>query len=104
MILNMTPHDIKIVGDSGKVESIFPSNGLIRLSVQTVEIGHQDGVRLTKSEFGEPEGLPEFEAGTFYIVSQLVKAALPDRKDLLVPAEMVRDDKGQIIGCRSLGV
>ena len=41
---------------------------------------------------------------TFYIVSQLVKSALPNRSDLLVPAEMVRDEKGMIIGCKSLGI
>ena len=41
---------------------------------------------------------------TFYIVSQLVKSALPNRSDLLVPAEMVRDEKGAILGCRSLGL
>ena len=41
---------------------------------------------------------------TFYIVSQLVKSALPNRSDLLVPAEMVRDEKGAIIGCKSLGL
>ena len=41
--------------------------------------------------------------GVFYIVSQLVKNALPDRTDLLVPAEVVRDGNGNIIGCKSLG-
>jgi hypothetical protein len=39
----------------------------------------------------------------YYIVSQLVKSALPSRNDLLVPAEVVRDASGNIIGCRSLG-
>jgi hypothetical protein len=33
-----------------------------------------------------------------------VKSALPERIDLLVPAEMVRDKEGNIIGCQSLGV
>ena len=36
---------------------------------------------------------------------QLAAAALVgDGPDLLVPAEVVRDEKGNIIGCRSLGV
>jgi hypothetical protein len=39
----------------------------------------------------------------FFIVSQLIKSALPDRTDLLVPAEVVRNSSGMIIGCRSLG-
>lgn len=40
----------------------------------------------------------------YYIVSQLVKNALPHRRDLIVPAEVVRDDTGNIIGCRSFGL
>jgi len=39
----------------------------------------------------------------YYIVSQLVKSALSGRADLLVPAEVVRDSSGNIIGCQSLG-
>ena len=39
----------------------------------------------------------------YYIVSQIVKSALPNRADLLVPAEVVRDNAGNIIGCKSLG-
>jgi hypothetical protein len=41
---------------------------------------------------------------TYYIVSQIIKNALPHRDDLLVPADVVRDDRGNIIGCKSLGV
>lgn len=63
-----------------------------------------DGVKITTTQFGEPEGLPDFEEGVFYITSQLVKSALPQRSDLLVPAEVVRDENGNIIGCKSLGI
>lgn len=40
----------------------------------------------------------------YYLVSQLVKSTLPSRKDLLVPAEVVRDKDGNIISCRSFGI
>ena len=40
----------------------------------------------------------------YYIVSQLIKSAFPERNDLLVPAEVVRDSSGNIVGCRSLGI
>lgn len=103
MIKNMTPHDINIVGLDGAVKKTYPSDGLIRLSTKTVEVGEEDGVRLTRTVFGEPEGLPKQEAGTYLIVSQLVKSAL-QRADLVVPAEMVRDENGRIVGCRSLGI
>ena len=99
-VVNMTPHDVNIVGGL-----TYPKSGLqIRLAVQTVPCDPlPDGTPTSKTEFGEPEGLPEFREGIFYIVSQLVKNALPDRTDLLVPAEIVRDDAGVIIGAKSLG-
>lgn len=53
--------------------------------------------------FWEPVGLPEPKLGTCYIVSQLVKNALPERDNLVVPAKVVRNAAGNIIGCKSLG-
>jgi hypothetical protein len=103
-ILNFTPHDINIVGEDNTVVSTIPSTGLIRLKSATERVAVLEGVPISKTVFGEPEGLPEQETSVFYIVSQLVKTALPNRSDLLVPAELVRDDQGNIIGCKSLGV
>ena len=102
---NFTPHPIHIVGADGVVTKTIQSSGLIRLKATTVGTGMTvDGVPVTTTQFGEPEGLPEFVDGVFYIVSQLVKSALPQRKDLLVPAEVVRDPNGNILGCKSLGI
>ena len=105
-IINMTPHPIHIVGDDSSVIKTIPQSGnLIRLSASTVDAGFTvNDVKVTKTVFGTPEGLPEYSLGTFYVVSQLVKSALPTREDLLVPAEVVRDNNGNIIGCKSLGV
>ena len=63
-----------------------------------------DTVRVKRTVYVEPTGLPEPEAGTWFIVSQIVFNALPGRDDLCVPAEVVRDADGNIIGCRSFGV
>ena len=103
-IINMTPHQIDLVLDSGEVWlEINPSGDLIRLSMTTEEDGLVDGIPVSRTTYGEATGLPEFEEGVFYVVSGLVKSALPHREDLLVPSEMVRDDKGRILGCKSLG-
>ena len=105
-IINKTPHPIHIVDATGEVVKtlpLCPKEELIRLASETVSAGEVAGVPLSKTVFGEPTGLPPFQEGTYYVVSQLVKSALPERGDLLVPAEMVRDERGQIIGCRSLG-
>ncbi|MEV3952785.1 hypothetical protein [Streptomyces albogriseolus] len=54
--------------------------------------------------FGEVTGPPEPEAGPRHVVSRLVAGALPDRSDLLVPHDVVRDEAGRTTGCRALAV
>jgi hypothetical protein len=104
-VLNFTPHPINIIGADGEeIKTIEPSGPAIRLKATTAPAGAHAGIKLTKTIFGEPEGLPEAIDGTLIIVSQLVKTALPDRKALIVPTEVVRDDQGRIIGCKSLGI
>ena len=101
----MTPHPVNILDDANNQIMVIPASGsLIRLKASTVDVGWRvDDIKVTTTKFGEPEGLPDYEFGTFYIVSQLVKSALPSREDLLVPAEVQRDTNGNIIGCLSLG-
>ena len=103
MLKNMTPHPVIILDKGNEEIARFESAGQIRLAAQTMAASRIDGIATSRTVFGSPEGLPEYEAGTYYIVSQLVKSSLPDRDDLLVPAEVVRDKSGNIIGCRSLG-
>lgn len=104
-IINMTPHPVNILDDANNQIMVIPASGsLIRLKASTVDVGWRvDDIKVTTTKFGEPEGLPDYKFGTFYIVSQLVKSALPNREDLLVPAEVQRDTNGNIIGCLSLG-
>ena len=104
MIINKTPHSVEIVNGDGVVILSIPSDGQpIRLATKTVAQSDIEGIPTSITEFGECIGLPEFQEGTWYIVSQLIKAAFPNRKDLLVPAEMVRNKDGKILGCKSLG-
>lgn len=103
-IKNLTPHPIYICNNAGEVTRVIQSEGLVRLKAVTVPAGEIDGVPVSRTEFGQPEGLPEFQEDVFIVVSQLVKTALPSRYDLLVPAEVVRDEKGNIVGCKSLGL
>ena len=102
-ILNMTPHPVNIIDEENKVILSIQPTGLVRLKAITVKKDSINGIPTSSTEFGQPDGLPDFSFGTFIIVSQLVKSALPQRTDLLVPAEVVRDKEGNIIGCRSLG-
>jgi hypothetical protein len=116
-IINMTPHAITL-GEmtlSSKGESFFvpmktieASGKTIRLKASTVPVfkiedSENFAIQISKTVFGEPVGLPDYAEGIYYIVSQIVKTAFPERLDLLVPAEIQRDASGQIVGCLSLG-
>ena len=107
-IVNLTPHEITLVTDKGNL-NVAPSGELARVSSKTKEIGHiyvtKFGIRipLTSTVYGEVEGLPDPKEGTIYVVSGLVAGRVPERADVFIPNESVRDGKGRIIGCKSLG-
>jgi hypothetical protein len=103
-IVNLTPHSINFVGEDGTpILTIEPSGILARVQATIVATGDTVcGIPITKTRFGEVEGLPEPEDGTTFVVSRMVAEALPGRSDLLIPNESVRDEGGNIIGCRSL--
>ena len=104
-VVNMTPHPVHIVSPDGALIRVYPPSGdMIRLKSETVPDGAlPDGTPITKTVFGAPIGLPDESEDTVYIVSQIVKNACIERSDLLVPAEVLRDADGNIVGCRSLG-
>lgn len=105
MITNLTPHGITVVKVEGEdldfITTFPPSGQVVRLATKSKQAEPIDGIPTIATTFGKPEGLPEEEEGKYYIVSNLIKSALPERTDLLVPAEVVRDSNGQIIGCQS---
>lgn len=112
-VVNTTPHTVKVVGENGVTAQYAPCGSTIRLKQETIAVGRlPDGTILTRTQYGEPvfvtpEGekpLPAPKEGVWFIVSAMVKGALGNRADLLVPAEQVRDDQGRVIGCRSLGL
>jgi hypothetical protein len=61
-----------------------------------------EGVAVFSVRYGEVTGLPQSKAETCFVVSMMVKAACPNRTDLLSPGELVRGDDGQPIGCIGL--
>lgn len=99
-VVNLTPHAINVVG----YEEI-PAAGVVpRVAMQTKVIDFVAGLPLSITDYGEVQWLPEKMEGVSFIVSKMLKDACPDRYDLLYPAELVRDDKGNIVGCKSLGL
>ena len=103
-IINLTPHALNFVGEDGQIVlTVEPSGTLARVSSKTILTGEIMGIPVTSTEYGEVEGLPAPEEGTVYVVSSLVASRVPERGDVFIPNESVRDEKGRIIGCRSLG-
>lgn len=110
MILNLTPHPIRLYSNDREDGSddlephlrkvIEPEGTPARLNM--IELGTQGGgVELV--EYGHAENLPPKRDGVRYVVSLVVALALADRRsDLLVPYHEVRNASGTVIGCRQL--
>ena len=96
--VNLTPHAITLVNGP----TIAPSGAVARCSSTSSEVGSHEGVTLVRTVFGAVTGLPEPVEGTVYIVSALVRTALPGRTDLASPGDLVRDEGGNVVGCRNL--
>ena len=103
-IINLTPHDVHVL--LGPSCAVFSQTGNIARVVQTLE--HVTNLNLMEDKvcipvhrvkYGAVDGLPEPKDNVVYIVSAIVKNAVPNRKDLLSPGEVVRDKQGNIIGC-----
>jgi len=112
-IINLTPHNVRILAicpemDGDKdimMEHVadFPSVGVARCKVESEQIDSIScpmvDIPIRRISYGEIEGLPEPETGVYYVVSRLVKQAVPGRMDCLVPDDMIRDKEGKILGC-----
>jgi hypothetical protein len=102
---NLTPHGLTIFCGEGREPIVLPSEGEARVEVQRVDdtpivVGNVV-IPTYHTEFGRVTGLPE-DTGEILIVSLAVRQALPQRTDLYSPGELVRDEKGRVVGCRGL--
>lgn len=101
-IINLTVHDIVIIKGE-KAEIIPPSGRVARCKTEEILIGKVNGVEIYKIKYGDVTGLPPADKNTVYVTSALVAQAVKDiRNDVLIPKDFVRNDKGVIVGCKSL--
>ena len=129
--VNLTQHVIAVINADGITSSFAPSGVVARVAVKTVLSEHSHAhaaVPLFVQRAGAVEGLPERAARCpycgclnvsqydttcaehpadqpepeMYIVSALVRLAVPGRDDVASPGELVRDEKGQPIACKGL--
>lgn len=108
VIKNMTPHSISILDDENQIICEFEPVGLVRAKAFSEKVGELSGIPLVKTSFGELNGLPEYQEGVYYIVSAIAaNAAMAEGRrvdDLLLVSDTVRNEQGQIIGCRKFAV
>lgn len=102
MLVNLTPHALTIVKNDGSTIVLQPESTPARVRVTRDILDTVDGVDLYSVKYGEVENLPESRLGVYYIVSLLVKSAMPNRHDLLSPGDLVRDENGNVIACKGL--
>jgi len=113
-VANYTPHTVTLLGPAplSYVRMRFDSIGVARCAEIIEQLtpftwdsfgdsGMTDSLPRVSKRFGDVTGLPEPKDNILYIVSQIVADACPNRCDLLVPSDIIRDGAGQVIGCRS---
>lgn len=106
-IINLTPHEVVIINHNQEVVMTFPAcDNPARVAEKTIRYDPYKckGVEIPhiRKYYGEVENLPDFKPNTLYIVSAIVANASPGHGDLVFPADLVRDEKGNVVGCRSL--
>ena len=96
-IINTTPHNIIDVESGIEFEK---TDTVVRVSEKIEKSSEINNINIYSRKFGDVQGLPSKTKNTYYIVSLMVAQACPDRDDLLIPGQPVRDSDGKIIGCR----
>lgn len=108
-IKNLTPHAVSIIAEDGSTTATFAPEGAVARATQHAEtVGSLNGIELVSMKFGATIDLPAPQEGTFLIVSVITinaaKAEGRTTSDLLMTADPVRNEAGQIIGCRRFAV
>ena len=101
--VNLTPHTLNILDPSAaEVLTLAPSGAVARVHISREVLGHADGVPLFIAKPGDVENLPHPAPDTLYIVSGMVRSAVPHRTDVFSPGALVRDDAGRPVGAIGL--
>jgi hypothetical protein len=93
-LINYMAHEVDACGNK------YPPSGMVaRVATALRKVDEIDGIPVMVSEANGVQNCPPQKDKTLYIVSQYVRQALPDRKDLISPAKLLRDNHGKVVGC-----
>lgn len=104
--VNLTPHTLVVYDKDSKhvIRKIPPSGTIARVSTRKEQLEPVDGIPVSRTVFGDVEGIPEPREDTLYVVSSIV-ASHTSRDDVVAPDtsddSVVRNEEGQIIGVRA---
>lgn len=103
-IKNLTPHEVVVYDGNMGIIGRYPSEGVARARATYVSDNTTiNDVPLVHVTFGDPVDLPDPTEDTMFIVSLITAQAAEQvgrtTSDLLITAQPVRDEAGQIIGC-----
>lgn len=101
--VNLTPHDVT-VSSRGKIKKYVKDGTVARVS-ETVTLAFTiDDCDISDVVFGDIIGLPAPVKGVYFIVSAMVKEAVKKsgsgRNDCVSPGNQIRNEKGEVIGCK----
>ena len=104
-VLNYTPHDpLRVFVGDDQVAALPAAGDPVRLHETAERIGALEvggrAIPVVAMAYGSSEGLPQPQPGVVLVVSQLVCRAYPKREDLVFPIDLVRDERGDVRGCR----
>lgn len=112
-LINYTPHEINIGDGKGNFFTVPKGDSVIRVSSKKEQIGELEGFPvfsqpiLSHLKREELPGMEDWDNLTYGIVSMVVKQAIAKQfpeiaHKFLSPGELIRDEKGQPIGCLGL--
>jgi len=99
--VNLTPHAINIYRDGDLVRLVEPDGAIARITVSPSIVCEIEGVNVFRDVEGTLTGLPSPQQDVVFITSRMVASAVK-RGDVMSPGTLIRDAKGQPVGCEGL--
>jgi len=104
-IINYTKHPVRVFDRrTRKLEEEFKPSGFnARINVKHELVRKIGNIEIKEVVDWTAEDVPpEGKEDALYVVSHHFKSMFPNRKDLLVPIEQLRNKNGRVYGCLSL--
>ena len=100
-LINLCNHIVVLCDEGSNAIYTLHESGQTAYEVHSNHSEWVNGVRVYRNGPSTVFGIPDPQPGVFYVVSNRVRLAAPERKDILAPTDLVRHD-GNVIMARAL--